>query len=76
MECILRLYLTAGWPLQQCSCRMSAHDKARHTLHTMELRQRDAMIAYLEAQLELRDAWMDDKDLDVEQYMAKMDAAC
>ena len=42
----------------------------------MELRQRDAMIAYLEAQLELRDAWMDDKDLDVEQYMAKMDAAC
>ena len=32
------------------------------------------MIAYLEAQLELRDAWMDDKDLDMEQYMAEMDA--
>ena len=45
------------------------HDKARNTLHVMELRQRDAMkIAYLEAHLELRDAWMDDKDLDMEQY--------
>ena len=60
--------------LQQCSRRMRAHDKARNTLHIMELRQRDAMIAYLEAQLELRDAWMDDKDLDMEQYMAEMDA--
>ena len=53
---------------------MRALDKARNTLHTMELRQRDAMIAYMEAQLELRDAWMDDKDLDMEQYMAEMDA--
>ena len=48
--------------------------KARNNLHIMELRQKDAMIAYLEAQLELRDAWMDDKDLDMEQYMAEMDA--
>jgi hypothetical protein len=60
--------------LQLCSRRMRALDKARNTLHTMELRQRDAMIAYMEAQLELRDAWMDDKDLDMEQYMAEMDA--
>ena len=60
--------------LQQCSRRMREHDKARNTLHIMELRQRDAMIAYLEAQLELRDAWMDEKDLDMEQYMAEMDA--
>jgi len=60
--------------LQQCSRRLRVYEKARNTLHTMELRQRDAMIAYLEAQLELRDAWMDEKDLDMEQYMAEMDA--
>jgi hypothetical protein len=60
--------------LQQCSRRMRMHDKARNTLHVMELRQRDAMIAYLKAHLELRDACLDDKDLDMEQYMAEMDA--
>ena len=32
------------------------------------------MIACLEAQLELRDAWLDEKDLDMEHYMAEMDA--
>ena len=60
--------------LQQTSRCMRTHNKAQNTLHVMELRQRDAMIAYLEAQLELRDAWMDEKDLDMEQYMAEMDA--
>ena len=60
--------------LQQCSRRTREHDKARNTLHIMELRQKDAMIAYLEAQLGLSDAWMDEKDLDMEQYMAEMDA--
>ena len=50
--------------LQQMSRRMRVHDKARNTLHIMELRQRDAMIAYLEAQLELRDAWMDEMELE------------
>ena len=60
--------------MQQCLLWQNMHRKSERAEHVAQLGQRDALISYLEAQLELRDAWMDEKDVDMDVYMAEMDA--
>ena len=61
--------------LQRCSHWLRMHGQVERVLHDAELVERNRLIEYLQAQIDLRDAWMDEKDVDMDVYMAEMDAA-
>lgn len=44
-------------------------------LHDSELAERNRLIEHMQAQIDLRDAWMDEQDVDMDVYMADMEAA-
>ena len=53
----------------------NVHRNSERAEHVAQLGERDALIVYLQAQLELRDAWMDEQDVNMDVYIAEMDAA-
>ena len=61
--------------LQQCSHWLHVHGQMECRLHSAEMAQKDALADCLQAQIDQRDALLDQSRLDLEEYIEQMDAA-